>query len=112
MTTKINKRRDYCGNFEYIDGKLLKIHIPGGYLDVLGNDNYSLNYTLKDYKGNNCVTLSESGEAIQENHYYPFGMLMGSSTNEEVHRNKYGDKELERMHGLYTFKFLHEITTM
>ncbi len=36
----------------------------------------------------------------QVNHYYPYGGVMGESTNGDVQRFKYNGKELERMHGL------------
>ena len=36
----------------------------------------------------------------QEDHYYPYGGLMGKSTGGDVQRYKYNGKELDRMHGL------------
>ena len=36
----------------------------------------------------------------QEDHYYPYGGLMGESTGGDVQRYKYNGKELNRMHGL------------
>ena len=41
----------------------------------------------------------------QVNHYYPFGGLMGESTNDEVQRYKYNGKELDRMHGLNLYDY-------
>jgi len=39
----------------------------------------------------------------QEDHYYPYGGLMGESTGGDVQRYKYNGKELDRMHGLDWF---------
>ena len=39
----------------------------------------------------------------QEDHYYPYGGLMGESTSGDVQRYKYNGKELDRMHGLDWF---------
>ena len=36
----------------------------------------------------------------QVNHYYPYGGLMGESTNGDIQRYKYNGKELDRMNGL------------
>lgn len=57
-------------------------------------------YYGKDHLGNNRVVVNASGTVEQVNHYYPFGGLMGESTNGDIQRYKYNGKELDRMNGL------------
>jgi len=57
-------------------------------------------FYLKDHLGNNRVVVNASGTVEQVNHYYPYGGLMGESTNGDIQRYKYNGKELDRMNGL------------
>ena len=43
---------------------------------------------------------TKSSEVEQVNHYYPYGGLMGESTNSDAQPYKYNGKELDRHHGL------------
>ena len=57
-------------------------------------------FYLTDHLGNNRVVVNASGTVEQVNHYYPYGGLMGESTNGDVQPYKYNGKELDRMNGL------------
>jgi len=37
---------------------------------------FEYQYFIKDHLGNTRVVLSQSNEVLQQNSYYPFGMLM------------------------------------
>ena len=90
---------DYCGNMIYENNVLKQILVDGGYVTFSGSTPV-YHFYLKDHLGNNRIVASASGTVEQENHYYPFGGLMGESTNGDTQRFKYNGKELDRMHGL------------
>ena len=90
---------DYCGNLIYENNILKQILIDGGYITFNGSTP-QYHFYLKDHLGNNRVVVNASGTVEQVNHYYPFGGLMGESTNGDVQRYKYNGKELDRMNGL------------
>ena len=96
VTTTNNQ---YCGNMLYENGTLKQILIDGGYITFSGTTP-QYHFYLKDHLGNNRVVCNASGTVEQINHYYPFGGLMGESTNGDVQRFKYNGKELDRMNGL------------
>ena len=89
----------YCGNMLYENGTLKQILIDGGYITFSGTTP-QYHFYLKDHLGNNRVVCNASGTVEQINHYYPFGGLMGESSNGDVQRFKYNGKELDRMNGL------------
>ena len=89
----------YCGNIIYEKGALSKLLIDGGYVTFNGSTPL-YNYYLNDHLGNVRVVIDESGFTEQVNHYYPFGGLMGESTNGDTQRYKFNGKELDRVSGL------------
>ena len=93
------KNNQYCGNMLYENGTLKQILIDGGYITFNGSAP-QYHFYLKDHLGNNRVVVNASGTVEQVNHYYPFGGLMGESTNGDIQRYKYNGKELDRMNGL------------
>ena len=93
------KNNQYCGNMLYENGTLKQILIDGGYITFNGSTP-QYHFYLKDHLGNNRVVVNASGTVEQVNHYYPFGGLMGESTNGDIQRYKYNGKELDRMNGL------------
>ena len=93
------KNNQYCGNMLYENGTLKQILIDGGYITFNGST-LQYHFYLKDHLGNNRVVVNASGTVEQVNHYYPFGGLMGESTNGDIQRYKYNGKELDRMNGL------------
>ncbi|MBR1656539.1 MAG: hypothetical protein IJ698_09040, partial [Prevotella sp.] len=93
---------DYCGDFIYINGVLKRMLFSGGYVtfrnDSIEHPEY--HFYLTDHQGNIRVVANQNGEVEQVNHYYPYGGLMGESTNSEHQPYKYNGKELDRHHGL------------
>ena len=94
--------REYAGNCVYVCDTLSMILINGGYITFDYTTHQPIyHYYLKDYLGNNRVTVSLADGRIEEvNHYYPFGGLMGDSRNATTQPYKYIGKELDRTHGL------------
>ena len=94
--------REYAGNCVYVCDTLSMILINGGYITFDYTTHQPIyHYYLKDYLGNNRITVSLADGRIEEvNHYYPFGGLMGDSRNAATQPYKYIGKELDRTHGL------------
>ena len=94
--------REYAGNCVYVCDTLSMILINGGYITFDYTTHQPIyHYYLKDYLGNNRITVSLADGRIEEvNHYYPFGGLMGDSRNATTQPYKYIGKELDRTHGL------------
>ena len=94
--------REYAGNCVYVCDTLSMILIEGGYITFDYTTHQPIyHYYLKDYLGNNRITVSLADGRIEEvNHYYPFGGLMGDSRNAATQPYKYIGKELDRTHGL------------
>ena len=93
---------DYCGNFIYENGTLKRILFPGGYMTFINDDinQPEYHFYITDHQGNVRVVANQNGEVEQVNHYYPYGGLMGESTNSDHQPYKYNGKELDRHHGL------------
>ncbi|MEZ5196698.1 MAG: RHS repeat-associated core domain-containing protein [Bacteroidales bacterium] len=68
------------------------------------SNTYNYRYFLKDHLGNTRITFTETGEVIQEDSYYPFGMSMNGLCyqNGLDFENKYlyNGKELQDEFGL------------
>ena len=98
---------DYYGDFIYVNGKLKRMLFPGGYVtfrnDSIEHPEY--HFYLTDHQGNVRVVANQNGEVEQVNHYYPYGGLMGESTNSDHQPYKYNGKELDRHHGLDWFDY-------
>ena len=94
--------REYAGNCVYVCDTLSMILINGGYITFDYTTHQPIyHYYLKDYLGNNRITVSLADGHIEEvNHYYPFGGLMGDSRNATTQPYKYIGKEFDRTHGL------------
>ena len=97
-------RVDYSGNLVYENDTLKQALFEGGYVTFNGSSP-QYHFYVQDHLGNNRVVCNASGTIEQVNHYYPFGGLMGESTNDEVQRYKYNGKELDRMHGLNWYDY-------
>jgi len=69
----------------------LKYILTGEGRYVMNGTTGTMEYNITDRLGNVRVVLNDSGEVIQSNDYYPFGMLMaqgGSSTNKYLYNGK------------------------
>ena len=91
--------RDYCGNYEYENGRLIRINTENGYID--GNGIY--NAYIKDCQGNNRVTVSYTGQYFDVTNYYPYGMPYADLNGYD--RYKYSGKEIETANGLNHYDF-------
>lgn len=96
------KTTDYCGNKIYEDNALKQIQIDGGYI-TFGGSTPEYHLYMRDHLGNNrmVVGISKKSSTLdQNNHYYPYGGLLGRNTKGDVQRFKFNGKELDRMNGL------------
>lgn len=88
----------FVGSFTYKNNNLTKIQTEEGAVNVSGST-YRYDYFLRDHLGSVRVLFSEdsTGQAmlLEENHYYPFGMLMGGDFNRtEANTTLFSGKEL------------------
>lgn len=91
----------YCKNFTYADLGLSRIDFDGGYISLNAlTGSLSYHYYLQDHLGSNRMVLSSTGAIEQEQHYYPFGGIMGESVEGNAQRYRYNGKEFESMGGL------------
>jgi len=80
------ENREYVDGIEYKDGKLYAIHHAEGRIfpkeqtqDEINSNaplEWQYQFNLNDHLGNTRIVIDESGQPIQENNYYPFGMNM------------------------------------
>jgi len=65
-------------------------------------EGFEYQYFIKDHLGNTRVMLSQTGQVLQQNAYYPFGMLISMPQPDLVNQNKYlyNGKELQTDFGL------------
>ena len=100
----VEKTMDYIGIFVYEDNELIYILTSEGRIMVDSNGIFEYQYFLKDHLGNTRVTFNETGDTIQDDAYYPFGMQMNGLCYEtgEDYKNKYlyNGKELQDDFGL------------
>ena len=107
---------DYCGPWEYVNGKLNTIRIPGGYIEC-----DSVYFHISDHQGNiRQIWNATTAKTVQDNHYYPYGALLGESASTEyvkavargnrhpVSTNlyKYSEKEWQPAFGLNLYDFI------
>lgn len=100
----ITEYTDYCCNViyegdDFFEFSTIRVMTDEGYTTFNGSTP-QYHFYLKDHLGNNRVVVNASGIVEQVNHYYPYGGLMGESTNGDIQRYKYNGKELDRMNGL------------
>ncbi|MDR0232704.1 MAG: DUF6443 domain-containing protein [Dysgonamonadaceae bacterium] len=103
---------DYCGNIVYENGNLKYILNPEGYVTKDKNTPV-YHYYLKDHLGNNRVVIPLKETyypvvAVQKMDYYPFGKPYPDEVNlnPEKQPYKFGNKELDEMHGLNQYDFV------
>lgn len=100
--SKSGNTRDYVGNIIYENGSLKRILVTGGYIE---DGVYYFN--LNDHQGNTRVVVNANGDAIQTNHYYPFGLPFAetSSTDQGKQPYKYNGKEFDRTNGMNLYDY-------
>ncbi|NDV58066.1 DUF6443 domain-containing protein [Bacteroides sp. 519] len=93
---------DYVGNKIYENDSLKQILFDGGYIE-----NGIYHFYLTDYLGNNRIVTTNTGIIVQKNHFYPFGMTFGETSNNEQDKQqfKYNGKELDRRNGLNLYDY-------
>ena len=96
--------RDYLGEFIYENGTLKKILFEGGYVDMIGDTPVYM-FFIKDHLGSVRAVVSETGEVLQTNEFYPYGDLFSSAGTADSNGNRYRftGKELGDETGLYDF---------
>ncbi len=106
---------DFCGPWEYVNGKPSRTRIPGGYIE--GDSVY---FNITDHQGNiRQVWNATTGQTVQDNHYYPYGAPFGESASTEfvkamararqsevsTNQYKYSAKEWQPLQGLNLYDF-------
>jgi RHS repeat-associated protein len=97
---------DYVGAFVYENNELQFIQTSEGRLVPDDNGGYNYEYALKDHLGNTRVMFSQTGEVLQDQSYYPFGMSMGEALTFDMpstlpdNKYLYNGKELQNDFGL------------
>ncbi len=72
-------KTDYLGSFIYENDEISFIQTSEGRLVPNSNGGFNYEYALKDHLGNTRVMFSQTGEILQDESYYPFGMSFGSA---------------------------------
>ncbi|MCP9610512.1 DUF6443 domain-containing protein [Coprobacter tertius] len=100
-TRSVSYSKDYIGNKEYVNGRLSRIDVPGGYIKVSGATHKVYGYQ-KDYLGSNRVVLdaANSSNVVQYMRYYPFGLQQRECYWKELQPYKYSGKEYISFGGL------------
>ena len=93
---------DYAGEFIFENGELKKI-LFGGYVDFSSGSPVYM-FFLKDHLGSVRSVVTETGEVVQTNDYYPYGDLFSNSESENSdNRLRFSGKELSAETGMYDF---------
>ncbi len=108
--SEITEMTDYCGNIVYKDSSLAFILMPEGriMIDTLNSSLLTFNYFLSDHLGNTRSVISQSGEVLEENAYYPFGMQINAlsySNTAPENMYLYNNKELTSDFGLDWYEY-------
>ena len=97
---------EYIGDFVFRNGVLDRLLFRGGYMDIAGGvPRY--HYFATDHLGSVRLVVSADGQVIERNDYYPSGCLITENIDGEtvILPYKYNGKELDPMHGLYTYDY-------
>ncbi len=95
---------DYIGNLIYEEGELKRILLSNGYYD---NEDKKFYFYITDHLGNNRIVADASGQVVQNNQYYPFGMEFteNSTAEQSIQPYKYNGKELDEKAGLNQYDY-------
>src|SRR5690554_6989067 len=107
---------DYINGFQYENNVLQFFPHPEGYVKRNTNNTYLYVYQYKDHLGNVRLsyadvnkngTIEPASEILEENNYYPFGLLhkgynevVNSNRNEAAEKYKFNSKEYQDELGL------------
>ena len=80
----------YCGNYEYVDGKLDRINTPAGHWQ--DGRHY---FYIKDYQGNVRSVIADNDSLVSAVHYYPGGSLFGETYKDWSNSNLFQGGKLE-----------------
>ncbi len=67
---------DYIGPLTFTSGFKSRIDTPNGFIA-----SGTIQYYVRDYQGNVRQVTDADGRVEQDNHYYPYGMLMDESSD-------------------------------
>lgn len=95
---------EYINDFEFKNGSLSMCKFDGGYLAAPFVPS-TYRYYITDHLGNNSLVVNGNGSVLQATHYYPFGSIHHSSTNQGNQKYKYNGKEYDSMHGLNEYDY-------
>jgi len=112
---------DYVNGFQYENNVLQFFPHPEGYVKRNENNTYLYVYQYKDHLGNVRLsyadvnkngTIEPASEILEENNYYPFGLLhkgynniANSNRSEAAEKYKYNGKEYEDALGLNMYEY-------
>ncbi len=97
-----NLTRDYVGDFVYENDELKRVLFDGGYWE-----DGEFYFYFNDHLGNVRAVADASGEIVQQNVYYPFGLPTAEISNDEQGKQpyKFGKKEYDKSLGLNLYDF-------
>jgi RHS repeat-associated protein len=100
----------YLGNIVYTNETPDYIFTPEGRATPNQNGGFDYEYYLTDHLGNTRVSFNQSGEILQDNSYYPFGISMGESLTfisniSTENKYKYNGKEMQDDFGLEWYDY-------
>jgi RHS repeat-associated protein len=97
----IKSKQYYAGNMVYDKNLGLSYILMDEGRIVLAAGKYNYEYNVKDHLGNVRMVLDSAGNALQETHYYPFGLEMaGIGTSSSTNKYLYNGKEKQTEFGM------------
>ncbi len=99
---------DYVGSFQLIDGQEKSLAHSEGRIMINNDGSFDYQYYLKDHLGNVRIVFNDEG-LVQQDGYYPFGMLMqgcgGFEAQSDPNKYLYNGKELQDEFGLEWYDY-------
>ncbi len=103
-----NKLSLWAVTFVVLSGDSLRYQYDGGSILIpLDGSPVKPTFYALDHLGSVRLVVSADGQVMERSDYYPSGsMITGNITNEgNIQPYKYNGKELDPMHGLYTYDY-------
>ena len=99
---------DYVGSFQLIDGQKKSLAHSEGRIMINNDGSFDYQYYLKGHLGNVRIVFNDEG-LVQQDGYYPFGMLMqgcgGFEAQNDPNKYLYNGKELQNEFGLEWYDY-------